>query len=67
MKDKKGPSVAFRPWTNNAKRITWAKAAGLNASELINQVLGDHLKTYIENELKAKAEKIRQTMTGPVP
>ena len=44
----------FRLWAETAKRLEWATTVGLNGSEIVNKVLADHLREYLE---KAKAEK----------
>lgn len=58
---------AFRLWSTNAERLDWATQMGMNASELVNQVLADHLKTYLEKAKAAKARELKQVLAADVP
>jgi hypothetical protein len=54
----------FTPWPQNQDRLVFAEEKlSLNPAELINEVLEKHLKTHIE----AKAKRIREALSVPVP
>jgi hypothetical protein len=57
----------FRLWEDNEKRLDWATQVGLNASEIVNKVLADHLKTYLEKAKAAKARELKQVLAADVP
>ena len=59
---KKPLSRTFRPWEQNQERLELADKIGLNVSELINEVLREHLSKHMQT----KAEKIRQALAVPV-
>ncbi len=61
--DKKGRPRTFRPWPENDARLAFAERLDLNVSELVNEVLKQHLKPALEQ----KARKIRELMSQPVP
>jgi hypothetical protein len=60
---RKTPLRTFQPWPKNRDRLAFADKVGLNVSELINEVLDDHLKKHLE----AKANKIREAVSSPIP
>lgn len=53
----------FKPWTENQERLAFAEQVGLNVSEVINEVLRDHLKKHLE----AKTRQLREALNAPVP
>jgi G3E family GTPase len=53
----------FKPWPENQERLNFAERIGLNPTELINETLREHLKTVLE----AKAKKIREALSVPIP
>jgi hypothetical protein len=62
MADRKFRS--FATWPENQERLEFAdKRLGLNVSELINEVLQKHLKSHME----AKAKKLREALSVPIP
>jgi len=61
MKATKGRT--FRPTRENQERLELADKFGLNVTELINEVLDRHLKATME----AKAKKIREALSVPIP
>ena len=68
MKEKKtGATRSVRLWPKNEDRLEWAQEAGLNASQMINEVLDLYLKGHIEKTATSKAETIRKALTSPVP
>ena len=67
MKEKSGKQRAFRPWPENAARLDYAENVGINLSEVINQVLKDHLKPYLVKARDDRLPKLREAMNAPVP
>ena len=61
MKAVKGRT--FRPWPENQERLDLADKLGINVSELINEALEKAAKPIIE----AKAKKLREALSVPVP
>lgn len=59
---KKMPSRTFRPSVENQERLEMADRVGFNVSELINEVLRDHLPKH----MSSKVEKMRQALSVPV-
>ena len=53
----------FRPWPENQERLEFAEKIGVNVSELINELLKDHLKPRLEKKAKA----VREAVAAPVP
>jgi hypothetical protein len=54
----------FKPWPVNQERLNYAEEKlGLNPAELINEVLEKNLRQTIE----AKARKLREALSVPVP
>lgn len=60
-------SRSFRPWNDTGKRLEYAEKLGANVSELINEVLNDHLKPYVEKVAEAREKEIRKTLAASVP
>ena len=58
----KYPQRNFRPWKENQERLELADRIGFNVSELINEVLQEHLPQH----MRTKAEKIRQALSVPI-
>ena len=56
----KRPQRNFRPWPENQERLELADQIGFNVSELINEVLRDHLNQHMSK----KTEKMRQALTA---
>jgi hypothetical protein len=55
---------AFRPWPANEERLDFAdEKLGLNVSELINEVLEQHLRHHLET----KTKKLREALNVPIP
>lgn len=54
----------FRPWPTNQERLDFAdKTLGLNVSEVINEVLEQHLRKHLET----KTRKLREALSVPIP
>lgn len=56
-------SRSFKPWPENRERLEFAEKIGINVSELINELLKDHLKPRLEKKVKA----VREAVAAPVP
>ena len=56
----KRAQVNFRPWPETEKRLEVAQKHGLNMSEMINELICEHFKDYVEN----KAKKLSQLATA---
>lgn len=54
---------AFRPSGKNQERLDYADKIGLNVSELINNLLDEHLKPALEKAVR----KLRSDLSSPVP
>lgn len=54
---------SFRPTPENQERLELADKLGMNVSELINEALEKAAKQIIE----AKAKKLREALSVPVP
>jgi hypothetical protein len=64
MADRYAKTRSFRPWDGNRKRLDYAEEKlGLNISEVVNEVLEQHLKTHLER----KAKQLREALSVPVP
>ena len=57
----------FRPWEETGRRLDYAEQLGANVSELINEVLQNHLKPYVEKVVSERAKQIRKTLETSVP
>jgi len=54
----------FRPWKENQERLEFAdKKLKLNVSEVINEVLEQHLKPHLEK----KTRQLREALSVPIP
>ena len=67
IKEKAKGHRSFRLWDENQTRLDWAVAAGINASEVVNQVLADHLKPYLEKARAMKSREVKEALAMPVP
>jgi hypothetical protein len=63
MRSQKTSQRGFRAWPENEERLVFAEGIGLNVSEVINEVLREHLKKAIET----KTKKMREQLAVPVP
>jgi hypothetical protein len=63
MRSQKTSQRGFRAWPENEERLEFAEEIGLNVSEVINEVLQNHLKETLE----AKTKKMREQLAVPVP
>ncbi|MCU0772408.1 MAG: hypothetical protein MUE94_11675 [Verrucomicrobia bacterium] len=61
------PNRSFRLWEETRQRLEYAEKLGVNASELVNQCLADHLKPYVEAVAKERSAEIRKTLAAGVP
>jgi hypothetical protein len=67
MSTHKTVSRGFRFWEENAKRLEWATQLGLNASEIVNEVLSNHLRSALEKAKEKKAKELKQVLAATVP
>lgn len=68
MKDSKTIGQrSFRPWPENETRLAYAASIGLNASELINELLRDHLRARLETVRREQTAKLKTALAQPVP
>jgi len=59
---KKFASRTFRPWQQNDDELKVADDLGMNVSQLINEVLEEHLRDH----MKKKVERMRRTLSQSV-
>jgi hypothetical protein len=52
----KNKTASFRPWPDNAKRLDVAAKSGLNVSEMVNELIQTHFKSYVEQKAKKFAQ-----------
>ncbi len=57
------PMRGFRATPENEERLQYAEKLGLNLSEIVNEILADHLRDH----LSKKTAKLREALTAPVP
>ena len=67
MAEKRSGPFAFRPSTVNQKRLDFAANLELNCSELVNEVLEQHLQAAIQKAMKDKANRLQKALNAPVP
>lgn len=60
-------TTAFRLWRDNRERIDYAKRIGLNASELVNEILREHLRERIEKVRAGKLRELKEVLSEPLP
>lgn len=58
---------SFRLWPENESRLAYASSIGLNASELVNELLRDHLRDRLEAVRREQTAKLRAALAQPVP
>ncbi len=58
---KKHTHRTFRPWEENQERLELADKIGFNVSELINEILRDHLNQHMTK----KTEQMRKALAVP--
>ncbi len=67
MRKSNGSPRGFRLWDANRKRLDYAKKLGLNASEVVNEVLSENLRPYLEKRREKQASELREVLSTPVP
>ena len=58
---------SFRLWPENETRLAYASSIGLNASELVNELLRDHLRARLEDVRREQSAKLKAALAQPVP
>ena len=53
----------FKPWTENQERLEHAEKLGISPGDVINEALARVGKQIIE----AKAKKLREALSVPIP
>lgn len=67
MSVKKNSTRGFRPKGKTRERLEYAEKLGLNISELVNNILEDHLRDYLSKEIKDRQAALREALNAPVP
>jgi predicted DNA-binding protein len=67
MKSKVMAQRSFRLWPENETRLAYASSIGLNASEIVNELLSQHLRERLETVRKEQAAKLKAVLSQPVP
>ncbi len=58
---------SFKPWPENQERLDYAQRLGLEVSQVVNDVLKEHLRPYLEKVRKSKTRELREVLDAPVP
>ncbi len=66
-KEKKGEPTGFRPYPKTDERLKYARSLGFETAYVINEVLDQHLKGYLEKVIKEKAQVLQKASAGTVP
>ena len=61
------PTRSFRLWDETRERLEFVEKLGGNSSQLVNEVLRDHLKAYVERLAHQRQAEIRKTLAAGVP
>lgn len=68
MEEKKAAlPVSCRPSHLARKRIDYAKDLGMSESGFLNELVEHFGRQYLEKVKRAKAEKIKEMLSAPVP
>ena len=57
----------FRAWPENQERLEYAQKLGLEVSQIVNELLKEHLKPYLTKMKQTKAKELRETLDAPIP
>ncbi len=66
MSQKMKPST-FRAWPENQERLEYAQKLGLEVSQIVNELLKEHLRPYLTKVKQTKAKELRETLDAPIP
>lgn len=66
MSEKMKPST-FRAWPENQERLEYAQKLGLEVSQIVNELLKEHLRPYLTKVKATKAKELRETLDAPIP
>ncbi|MGZ5508452.1 MAG: hypothetical protein ACXWJB_03990 [Limisphaerales bacterium] len=58
---------SFKPWPENNARLEYAKLLGIDISKMVNELVRDHGKPYLEKQKASKAKAIKDALEAPVP
>ena len=58
---------SFKPWPENQERLEYAQKLGLEVSQIVNELLREHLKPYLTKKKQTKAKELRETLDAPIP
>ena len=61
------PTRSFRLWAENKERLDYAANIGLNASQVVNEVLQQHLKGYLESARSDQQKRLKSALAQPIP
>ena len=67
MSEKVIPGRTFRPWPENQERLEYAQKLGLEVSQIVNELLKEHLRPYLTKMKQTKAKELRETLDAPIP
>ena len=58
---------SFKPWPENQERLEYAQKLGLEVSQIVNELLKEHLRPYLTKMKQTKAKELRETLDAPIP
>ena len=58
---------SFKPWPENQERLDYAQKLGLEVSQIVNELLKEHLRPYLTKVKQTKAKEMRETLDAPIP
>ena len=47
--------------------MEYAQKLGLEVSQIVNELLREHLKPYLTKKKQTKAKELRETLDAPIP
>jgi hypothetical protein len=63
-KGRRGKATGVYLSNENRKRLEYARTLGLNASQVVDELLLEHLKPYLE---QLREKRLHVTLNAPVP
>ena len=61
------PTRSFNPWPENQERLEYAQKIGLEVSQIVNELLKEHLRPYLTKVKQSKAKELREALDAPIP
>ncbi len=58
---------SFSPWPENQERLEYAQKLGLEVSQIVNEILSEHLRHYLTKIKQTKGKELRAALDAPVP